>query len=393
MPVVNPAARELVFKIVYYGPGLGGKTTTLQHIHKSARPERRGRLVSLATPVDRTLYFDFLPLRLPTIRELGVRLQLFTVPGQVHYDATRRLVLTGADGVVMVVDSQEERLDANLESLDNLKENLAQHGRSFEQVPFALQYNKRDLPGVLGVAELDAALNATEAPAFPTVAVSGEGVYESLEAVVQAILREFRRQLPRSDSDAPSLAEPEQGLAAAVRASYTEEELAAELARASRASEQVVARVGSAARQGIPSGTDLRLRRSPAPPPPSSVPPKPKKQSPGRPSFASLFPAQERTLVEAAEFSLANHDVPEALRVLDRLASRVLASLAAALGAGSEAVRDPTLLVLVLGVPAKRYLRFRRWVRHSRKGQDVELEQGLEAFLFVLELTRLRDSL
>src|SRR6186713_1345147 len=124
MPVVNPLARELVFKVVYYGPGLGGKTTSLQHIHATAKPEHRGKMVSLATPVDRTLYFDFLPIRVPNVRGLSVRLQLFTVPGQVYYNATRKLVLTGADGIVFVSDSQRARLDANLESLGNLKENL-----------------------------------------------------------------------------------------------------------------------------------------------------------------------------------------------------------------------------------------------------------------------------
>src|SRR6185369_3807079 len=135
MPVVNPLARELVFKVVYYGPGLGGKTTSLQYIHATAKPEHRGKMVSLATPVDRTLYFDFLPIRVPNVRGHSVRLQLFTVPGQVYYNATRKLVLTGADGVVFVADSQRARLDADLESLANLKENLREHGRQLAEVP------------------------------------------------------------------------------------------------------------------------------------------------------------------------------------------------------------------------------------------------------------------
>src|ERR1700742_4510929 len=130
MASVNPLARELVFKVVYYGPGLGGKTTTLQHIHATARPEHRGKMLSLATAVDRTLYFDFLPIRVPHVRGMGVRLQLFTVPGQVHYNATRKLVLTGADGVVLVADSQRLRADASSESLDNLRDNLREHGRT-----------------------------------------------------------------------------------------------------------------------------------------------------------------------------------------------------------------------------------------------------------------------
>src|SRR6188508_2432660 len=141
MPVVNPLARELVFKVVYYGPGLGGKTTSLQYIHATAKPEHRGKMVSLATPVDRTLYFDFLPIRLPNVRGLNVRLQLFTVPGQVYFNATRKLVLTGADGVVFVADAQTARADANLESLDNLRDNLADQGRNLNDVPLIFQYN------------------------------------------------------------------------------------------------------------------------------------------------------------------------------------------------------------------------------------------------------------
>src|SRR3954454_3145746 len=124
MASLNPLTRELVFKIVFYGPGLGGKTTTLQFIHATTKPEHRGKMVSLATPVDRTLYFDFLPIRLPNVRGMSVRLQLFTVPGQVYYNATRKLVLTGVDGVVLVFDSQRARVDANLESLENLVDNL-----------------------------------------------------------------------------------------------------------------------------------------------------------------------------------------------------------------------------------------------------------------------------
>src|SRR3954471_7422181 len=159
MASVNALARELVFKIVYYGPGLCGKTTTLQHIHATVRPEHRGKMVSLATPVDRTLYFDFLPIRLPRVRDMGVRLQLFTVPGQVYYNATRKLVLTGADGLVFVSDSQSGRADANLESLENLRENLAEQGRDIAQIPLVFEHNKRDLEGILPVEELDGMLN------------------------------------------------------------------------------------------------------------------------------------------------------------------------------------------------------------------------------------------
>src|SRR5687768_12033121 len=155
MASVNPLSREIVFKVVYYGAGLGGKTTTLEHLHATARPEHRGKLVSLATPVDRTLFFDFLPVRLPRVRGMSVRLQLFTVPGQVYFNATRKLVLTGADGIVFVSDSQAARADANLESLENLRENLAEQGRELGKIPLVLQHNKRDLPDVLSLEELD----------------------------------------------------------------------------------------------------------------------------------------------------------------------------------------------------------------------------------------------
>src|SRR5687767_6982081 len=193
MPVVNPLAREVVFKVVYYGPGLGGKTTSLQHIHATTRAEHRGKMVSLATPVDRTLYFDFLPIRVPHVRGMGVRLQLFTVPGQVYYNATRKLVLTGADGVVIVFDSQRLRADANLESLENLCENLREHGRALGEVPHIAQYNKRDLYDVVPVHELDAKLNRHHSPAFATIATRGDGVFESLESITRAVLEDFDR--------------------------------------------------------------------------------------------------------------------------------------------------------------------------------------------------------
>src|SRR5688572_7207089 len=218
MPVVNPLARELVFKVVYYGPGLGGKTTTLQHIHATARPEHHGKMVSLATPVDRTLYFDFLPIRVPHVRGMGVRLQLFTVPGQVHYNATRKLVLTGADGVVLVFDSQRARDDANLETLENLKDNLHAHGKSLPEVPHVVQYNKRDLYDITPVDELERALNKHSAPSFTTVATTGEGVYESLEAITRAVMEDFDRRVPEGRAqERASLEVPEGGLVEALR--------------------------------------------------------------------------------------------------------------------------------------------------------------------------------
>jgi signal recognition particle receptor subunit beta len=219
MASVNPLSRELVFKVVYYGPGLGGKTTTLEHIHATAKPDHRGKLVSLATPVDRTLYFDFLPMRLPPIRGMHVRLQLFTVPGQVYFNATRKLVLTGADGIVFVADSQTARADANLESLDNLRDNLADQGRNLNDVPIVFQYNKYDLADVLSVAELDKLLNRSNAPSLATSARTGLGVYEGLEKITHAVLASFETQMPESVRVAAAAAyDPhEEGLAAALR--------------------------------------------------------------------------------------------------------------------------------------------------------------------------------
>src|SRR4029450_669341 len=196
MASVNALGRQLVFKIVYYGPGLSGKTSTLQHIHVTAKPEHRGKMVSLATPVDRTLYFDFLPIRVPSVRGMSVRLQLFTVPGQVYYNATRKLVLTGADGVVLVFDSQRARADANQESLENLVENLRAHGRELGEVPHIIQYNKRDLFDVAPIDELERQLNQHRAPSFATTAPNGEGIYESLEAITRAVLEDFERRMP-----------------------------------------------------------------------------------------------------------------------------------------------------------------------------------------------------
>ena len=194
MAQVNPLTREVLLKLVYYGPGLGGKTTSLQSIHAAAPPETRGNIVSLATPVDRTLYFDFMPLRVAPVRGHPVRVQLFTVPGQVYFNATRKLLLTGADGVVFVADSQRDRLDANIESLENLEANLAEQGRELAHVPHVLQFNKRDLRTVAPLAELERALNLHAAPMFPTCATNGEGVIDALDALVRLVLDALEAQ-------------------------------------------------------------------------------------------------------------------------------------------------------------------------------------------------------
>ncbi len=188
MPTINYGTRELTAKIVYYGPGLCGKTTNLQHIHDTLPQEKRSKMLSLATESDRTLFFDFLPIDIGEVRGLKVRLQLYTVPGQVFYNETRKIVLKGADGVVFVADSQKEMLDANLESLKNLKENLQVNSLDFKELPHVIQYNKRDLKNALPVDDLDKALNLLEAPVVEAAAKSGQGVHETLKVISRQVL-------------------------------------------------------------------------------------------------------------------------------------------------------------------------------------------------------------
>ena len=222
MSMINYASREINCKIVYYGPGLGGKTTNLEHVYGKVSPETRGKLISLATETERTLFFDFLPVDLGTIRGFKTRFHLYTVPGQVYYNASRKLILKGVDGIVFVGDSQLERMEANQEAMQNLYDNMAEYGYDLTKMPFVIQYNKRDLPNASPVRELQSALNpgweVTEpakmrvapdpfhagqnlveqlptgewverAPYFEAVAVTGEGVFDTLKAVSKLVLK------------------------------------------------------------------------------------------------------------------------------------------------------------------------------------------------------------
>ncbi len=221
MSLINYASREINCKLVYYGPGLGGKTTNLEYIYEKVAPTAKGKLISLATETERTLFFDFLPVDLGTIRGFKTRFHLYTVPGQVYYNASRKLILKGVDGVVFVADSQIDRMEANLESMQNLYDNLAQHGYDLTRLPFVIQYNKRDLPTAAPVAELQDALNpgwpvedpsrqrhtpdpdrpdqplirqvdgmwVERAPYFEAVAVQGAGVFDTLRAVSKRVLK------------------------------------------------------------------------------------------------------------------------------------------------------------------------------------------------------------
>jgi signal recognition particle receptor subunit beta len=189
--LVNFTSREITCKIVYYGPGRSGKTTNLHYIYARVPDSRRGRMVSLATQTDRTLFFDFLPIDLGQISGFNTRFQLYTVPGQVYYNATRRLVLQGADGVVFVADSQARQLDENLESLQNLQSNLLEHGVDIRTMPLVLQYNKQDLPRelILSTADLDDALNFRGVASFSADALHGVGVFETLKGVSEMVLK------------------------------------------------------------------------------------------------------------------------------------------------------------------------------------------------------------
>ncbi len=222
MSMINYASREINCKIVYYGPGLGGKTTNLEHVYGKVTPDTRGKLISLATETERTLFFDFLPVDLGTIRGFKTRFHLYTVPGQVNYNASRKLILKGVDGIVFVADSQIERMEANQEAMQNLYDNMSEYGYDLTRMPFIVQYNKRDLPNAAPVRELQAALNpgwevqdaakhrvapdpyhagenlveqiqtgewVERAPYFEAVAVTGEGVFDTLKAVSKLVLK------------------------------------------------------------------------------------------------------------------------------------------------------------------------------------------------------------
>jgi len=193
MSFINYSSREINCKLVYYGPGLGGKTTNLQFIYARTSPEAKGKMISLATETERTLFFDFLPLSLGEIRGFKTRFHLYTVPGQVFYDASRKLILKGVDGVVFVADSQNERMEANIESLENLRSNLTEQGYNLDKLPYIIQYNKRDLPNAAPMDELRQLLNPTHVPEFEACATTGVGVFETLKAIAKAVLTELRR--------------------------------------------------------------------------------------------------------------------------------------------------------------------------------------------------------
>jgi len=193
MSFINYSSREINVKLVYYGPGLCGKTTNLQYIYRKTNPDAKGKMISLATETERTLFFDFLPLALGEIRGFKTRFHLYTVPGQVFYDASRKLILKGVDGVVFVADSQVERMEANAESVENLRINLAEQGYNLDAIPYIIQYNKRDLPNIAPVGEMNKLLNPKDLPYYEAVATTGVGVFDTLKALAKQVLFELKK--------------------------------------------------------------------------------------------------------------------------------------------------------------------------------------------------------
>lgn len=189
MSLINYASREINCKIVYYGTGLGGKTTNLEYVYSKVNPDAKGKMISLATENERTLFFDFLPIDLGEVKGFKTRFHLYTVPGQVYYNASRKLILKGVDGVIFVADSQAERMEANIEAMHNLYENLESYGYDLTNIPFAMQYNKRDLPNAMSMGDLRSQLNPMGVPDFEGVAIEGRGVFETLGSVSKMVVQ------------------------------------------------------------------------------------------------------------------------------------------------------------------------------------------------------------
>ena len=374
MSILNPLAREISAKIVYYGPGLSGKTTSLHAIYGAVRPERRGELVSLATETDRTIFFDFLPLHVERVRGLNVRFQLYTVPGQVFYAATRKLVLAGADGVVFVADSQPQAQDANLESFDSLRSNIAELGFELEDFPLVFQYNKRDLINATPMSELSAMLNFLGAPEFGSCATSGEGVIDALREITKLAIKSLSEQQPAVrrqivDGDAPRApAQPAQdGIAQSVY-------------EASRtfSSDRAVP---------IPPGASpsLRVRAQSSVPPPE---PKERRITaqppPGRLSFARLWPDERAPAVREIEQHIADGDYAAAVRASAALLAELIEGLP-----GPRGGADPGTKAALLGLDGREYLRVCRLATLPSESLD---EPDALLSLHVLIAARLKST-
>ena len=418
MSSVNLFTREISIKIVYYGPGLGGKTSSLQYIHRALKSDSRGQLVSLATGVDRTLYFDFLPVKLPKLRGYSIRVQLYPVPGQVHYTSTRKLVLAGCDGVVFVADSQRDRDTANVESFENLRENLLEQGMRLDQVPHIVQFNKRDAPDVLPVAEMNGKLNPFSTPAFETVATSGRGVFEALKSITTLVLNDLRRRgiwdggdgatkpgapaagamdFSRTDSsiaqriqalseaaDAVAKLEPPQGGRSTIQMFATNSAthgatnsggvavgaggtpLPSLLPQPGHATTPAAIATGQSGSPNFlsPVGSNSGMTRLPVA---AKVP-----QAAGLAELLPEGPARDQVL--AVEAEIARGDYASAVR----LAARAFAESAKA--ESTEAELAPVLHALMIGVGGKRYLRFCEAAQRAEQGTAASDDALFAAF-------------
>jgi signal recognition particle receptor subunit beta len=372
MSSVNLFTREISIKIVYYGPGLGGKTSSLQYVHRALKSDSRGQLVSLATGSDRTLYFDFLPVKLPKLRGYAIRVQLYTVPGQVHYNSTRKLVLAGADGIVFVADSQADRANANVESLENLRENLAEQGLRLDQVPYILQYNKRDVPDVLPVGDLNAALNGGKVPAFETIATSGRGIFEGLKSITTLVLSDLRRRGLWDGGQ--SGAKP----AAPKEFDKDGESIANKLQALSEA-EAAVSRMEPAAPPSITHPSSQKTEISGAFPIPSQL-----MRGARGPQLSELLPqGSPRDAVMAVEAELDRGDYAQAIR----LAARGFTE-AAERSVTSGGDSGPVLHALMLGMPGERWLRFREVTRRADSGAASSADALFALFFLVDSVLR-----
>lgn len=375
MSVLNPLAREISAKIVYYGPGLSGKTSSLQFIYSSLKPSHRGEMVSLETEGDRTLFFDFLPVHVERPGGFDLRLQLYTVPGQVFYGATRQLVLSGADGVIFVADSQREARERNLESFVDLKENLAKEGRELRSVPFVLQYNKRDLPDVMSVAQLDQELNELGVPSFETNAAAGMGVVEALKKVVALVNRSVNSHVgvskSRSETGKRMALDPEgvwgregkdEGMAGQVKSALSSEPLQA---RMQRATDRVLA--GST--PAVPTNIGREGQTIVAP----AVSPM---------SFSALF--RDAGPVMQVEREIAQGNFAEAVHRSASLVSEVLEGLLGPNDPAGYATR-----ALLLGLDGQEYLELRRLA--GRPPSLITQNDALFA-LYLLVAARIKQS-
>lgn len=356
MTVVNPLAREISAKVVYYGPGLSGKTTSLKHIYSAVKPQRRGDLVTLATEGDRTIFFDFLPLHVKEVQGMGVRFQLYTVPGQVFYEATRRLVLQGADGVVFVADSQPAARQSNLESLEDLKRNLVDNDLDPELVPLVFQYNKRDLTGVMPLLQMHRELNWRDAQEFETSATRGDGVLPALKEISKRVIRSLWERFPKS-SRPPSRPRP------VPKAPV--EGIEAEVARVS-------ARITSSGEFALTDEPE-----SEPPPPPIALPQ-------GVLSFASMWEGADAATIAKVEDWIRDGEFGEALAASVAAMVELLGTLP---GTGEP---SPMAKAALLGLDGREFLRFMRLA--GLHASSVSREDALFA-LYMLVSARVKASL